>query len=374
MTKTRTDPVDELRRTSQPLPRTVTPLPRELVSSYIHRLADANLLNAEALRVAITGDRRARATPRIAVLERLSSFPANTLRHALPELQSPREQYPLFRDGPGCTLCCAARGATRPYRVWRQGPDDVLCRRHRRWITGDENGWNRDEQPSLADLPEIFRAHRLHRRLIRRHGRNDTSGAFHTATWILDEWRKSGAYDYSATTGFDQRVTTLLGSEWQTLPEGSTVTIAARYPQQVALARLLVSPFWKNLALQDHLEADRPRLEDRRSLANTIYQYRRTTGPSWEEMPRSQARALLSTYLLLDGPNLRKFLDELRRTVESRYRWNPFPHKPLGADLLGNGKYDPLVAWIQNQINEHLHPGQSQWEDTWPVGCTQLEE
>ncbi|MGO4649702.1 hypothetical protein AB4305_32945 [Nocardia sp. 2YAB30] len=361
MTKNRSDPIEELRRTGATLPRRVAPLPGELVSSYIRRLAEANLLNAADLHITIAGSRRVKAEPRIEVLERLSGYSEKSLRHALPELSQDREQWPLLRQNPGCTLCGAVRGAARPFRLWRRGPEDVLCRQHSRWITGGEYGWAEDEQLSVAEQPEILKAHRLHLRLIRRHGRHNTTVGFNQATWILDQWRTTNAYDYYGTKGFDQRVSTFLGPDWQQLIVGSTVTVAARYPQQVALARLLVTPFWKELALKDHIQLGHPRLEDRQNAANAIYEYRRTTG-IFENIPIELARALAATYLLLDGPNLRKFLNELRRTVEPRYKWNPLPRRFLSGDLLGNDEFDPLVDWVQEQIHERLHPGPSHWE------------
>ncbi|WP_227999770.1 TniQ family protein [Nocardia australiensis] len=356
------DPVCELRRTGAALPRVVAPLPAELVSSYIHRLADANLLNAADLHTTITGDRRTRAAPRITILARLSSFPENTLRHALPELRTDdHEKWPLSRKIPGCTLCATARGATRPFRVWQRGPEDVVCRRHRRWIAGAEDGWRDDEQLSVADQPEILQAHRLHLRLIRNHGRPNTTIAFNQATWILDEWRKTEEYDYYSSLGFEHRISTFLGPDWQQLTIGSTVTVAARYPRQVALTRLLVSPFWKEHALRDQLQAGRPHPEHRLQAATAIGEYRRTID-MWGPIPLDLARALMVTYLLLDGPHLRTFLDELRRTVEPRYRWDPIPAKPVRADLLGAEKFDPLVQWVQDEIHDRLHPGQQQWE------------
>ncbi|WP_280470595.1 TniQ family protein [Nocardia farcinica] len=232
MTPKPPDPVTELRTTSAALPCRVAPLPRELVSSYIHRLADANMLNTEELRVTITGDRRQTAPPRMEVLARLSGFCENTLRHALPELQpSALSDWHTRKAGPGCTLCGVARGATRPFHIWRRGPEDVLCRRHNRWTTGSNVDMRQDrEQPNLTHQPEILAAHRLHLRLIRKHGRTNITHAFYTAADILDHWRETRSHDHAATATIHRRISIFLGPQWETVTSHSPVAAAAHYP------------------------------------------------------------------------------------------------------------------------------------------------
>jgi len=143
------DAIDEIRYTTQPLPRTCAPLPHETMSSYLYRLASANSMDPETLRTLVAGDSHKDAWPRPAVLSRLSDRPEHALLHALPELRpatAERRIPKAWRTGPGCKLCNAARGAGRYAQVWR-APDDVLCLRHQRWTTGPDDG---DQQPYLV--------------------------------------------------------------------------------------------------------------------------------------------------------------------------------------------------------------------------------
>ena len=71
--------VDELRCTARQLPRACAPLPGETISSYLGRLAAANRIDPEALRIVVTGDHRKAARPRLAVLSQLSGYSQSTL-------------------------------------------------------------------------------------------------------------------------------------------------------------------------------------------------------------------------------------------------------------------------------------------------------
>jgi hypothetical protein len=72
--------------TTRPLPRPVTPLPGETLRSYLGRLADANMTDEDTVRALVYGHHRKTATPRLAVLTRLSGQSGHTLARALPEL------------------------------------------------------------------------------------------------------------------------------------------------------------------------------------------------------------------------------------------------------------------------------------------------
>lgn len=54
---------------------------------------------------------------------------------------------------------------------------------------------------------------------------------------------------------------------------------AARYPQVVALTRLLASPYWMDLALRDHIAAGRPNEAYREHLVKAVYITARLPGP-----------------------------------------------------------------------------------------------
>jgi hypothetical protein len=235
--------------------------------------------------------------------------------------------------------------------VWHAA-EDVLCRRHLRWTSGSIY-YYLEKQPDLADQPERLAARRSCRRMARAHGREAARSTYFKAARILDEWRHAGSYNYSWTDGFNRRITGFLGPEW-IVDLNSPPASAARYRQVVALARLLASPYWMGQAVRDHVAAGRPDKEQRKVVARAVVEYRHTTwipaclaGPA---TPDHLADALADTYLLTDGPSLQTFLAELRRTVEPRYRWSPYPANYLRDDLEGVGRYDPLV----DLINDHV--------------------
>jgi hypothetical protein len=357
------DAVDELRYATRPLPRTLAPLPGETVDSYLHRLARANLMDNEDLRTVAAGERRLTAPVRPAVLARLSGYPEHTLLRALPELASAdpaaprRSSRPVYRTwtaGPGCRLCNAARGAepTEPWlaypEVWH-APADVLCLRHRRWTAGYDENW---EQPDLTDQPEILAARRGYLRLARAHGHEAARLAYLTATYVIGEWHDRGRYSYTRTPGFERRILRFVGPKRGTARE-SAVSQAARYPQIVALTRLLASPYWMGMAVRDHVAAGRPDTARRTAAEDQIVQHRRAviiaTGQlTAPPIPEHLLTGLAETYLLEEGPCLRVFVDEVQRTVEPSYKWNPYPEAGLRPGRV-DSPLDPLVQLVQDR-------------------------
>ena len=83
--------------------------------------------------------------------------------------------------------------------------DDVVCGRHRRWISKYQ------AQPDLTAQPEILTAHRRHRRLIRRHGRDTVMRAFRDARHICLGWRLDGIPD----DGYGHRMEIFHGPGWR---------------------------------------------------------------------------------------------------------------------------------------------------------------
>jgi hypothetical protein len=290
-----------------------------------------------ALRMLVYGgDQRKAARPRLPVLSLLSGQPGRVLSSALPELAPPGLPRPGARRrvrhgldaGPGCRLCNASRGAPGgAAEVWH-APEDVLCLRHRRWTAGlDDAG----RQPGLADQPEILGAFRVYRRMARVHGRGPLRSLYLKADWIIREWHDSGSYAYPWNEGFGQRMSRFAGLGWE-VRLGSPLAEAAKYPQVVALTRLIASPYWVNLALRDHLAAGRPDGERRDRAAALVIEYRRKAMAAGTPLPdpltpRHLLSGIAAGFLLEDGPSLQKFLSDMRRTVEHRYEWDPFPAK-----------------------------------------------
>ncbi|TVZ05050.1 hypothetical protein EAS64_10540 [Trebonia kvetii] len=244
----RPDAVDELRYTFRPLPRACTPLPGETVSSYLRRLASANLMDRETRRTLVTGACRQAAGPRPAVLSRLSGCPERTQRRALPELASP---------APGA----GARRASLPGR-W-PGLPALQCRTVRR---GRRTGVARPGRRAVPAPPPVDHRSRPNRAAApARRAARDTdrvprlaaAGPRARAYAVIDAWRASGSYDYTRTDGFSERIGRFLGPGWSVYISSPFVA-AAKYPQAVALTRLLASPHWTDLVTGDHTRAGRP--------------------------------------------------------------------------------------------------------------------
>jgi hypothetical protein len=275
----------------RPLPRTVPPFRDETVSSYLRRLARANRLDDDAFRAYLTGNDTNHKIP-LARLAAVSSLPAEMLCRALPELRDPdklhesnatRRPVPDGPTSPVCRFCALTRGITDLIIRWRQ-PEDLICRRHRRWLI-DWHTAVTGRQPDLTRQPGIVRAHRLHQKLIHRHGRDLIRSVFNHAAKICKEWHRQGRYD----ADFHRRMRLFHGPEWCVDRRDPTIE-AAFYPQIVALTRLLGAPHWRSHALQA-------------------------------------------------PPRLDRFLDEVRRTVAPTFQWDA---------TQAHRSYDALVNWIRD--------------------------
>ncbi len=229
----------------RPLPRFVAPFRDETISSYLPRLAAANRLAPAALRALLAGSDRKDAPVPLARLAAVTGMPHAALAHAMPQICTAGEliglhiqNRPRAREGwsfAACRRCTAGRPVTR----WALH-DDVVCGRHRRWISEDQ------AQPDLTAQPEILTAHRRHRRLIRRHGRDTVMRAFRDAHHISTGWRLDGILD----DGYDHRMEIFHGPGWRDRDDdGNQTSDAAAYPQSVALTRLLASPHWRERIL-----------------------------------------------------------------------------------------------------------------------------
>jgi TniQ len=228
------------------LPRPVKPFPGEIFTSYLARLAHANRLDPGALRRYITGGGRRRPVP-VDRLSVVTGLPDTTLRHAIPDLDAGPVQPAAYlngvlvlrrAEGSPCRACLLARGITLPVRCWKP-PEKVICLRHRRWIGPAASA----EQPDLTGQPDILQAHKRHLRLVRRFGRSDVAVVLGIADQICRRWVEQRQYD----EGFCERMRIFRGPDWKASSADPAVA-AAIYPQAVALARLLVSPYWQSLA------------------------------------------------------------------------------------------------------------------------------
>lgn len=184
------------------LPVPLPPLHRELLGSYLHRLAEANHLTIRGLSREIGPGRYCRRdsddtagwTPlAVTRLAALAGTTAIALLHALPVLQAIASAGQEAAPGPSlppwhahaCLLCAARRGACG-LAIIRVFPHEKICGRHARWHGGGP------QRPLRDLLPEIPHANALHRRLARRQGTTAVTGHFlqaqaQTRQWLADD-------------------------------------------------------------------------------------------------------------------------------------------------------------------------------------------
>jgi hypothetical protein len=283
---------------AQPLPRLVRPIQDETITSYTYRLSEANFLDHKVLQRRLQGRRG--GSVRVDLLATLSGQPTAVLRYAILELCTNQELATMSVGGrpqPGgivatkCTHCMAARGIDPKTRVgcWRRS-EDVLCRHHCRWTAGTH-------ELDLFGQPSVLKAQRQHQKLIRHHGRRPVLMAFYRASDIIDEWHRRGHH----RDGYEQRMKRFLGPT-RSVDRDHPAVFAARYPQIVALTRLLVSSYWRALALSDPTGND-------------------------------------------------AFVAEVRRTIAPDYRWNPNPHQRYTEPLVRFYRYE------QHSLDRAYHHG-----------------
>jgi TniQ len=329
------------------LPRAPAPLLNETVYSYLWRLASANGLHSEDFRIHLTG-RSTRGTEDVTAedLATVTGYPARTLRYAMLELcgpsdilamrlagrprPDPHDRYRTRRRS-ACRQCAAARGATKGASVWCTH-EDVVCLRHRRWVGSPFQS----EQPDLTTQPEIVRANRQHRRLIRLYGRDQVRAAIAAATPICREWR-----DRLWSDNLSYRRITMFKRQGYETSGDSAATDAATYPEIVALARLFASPYWRQQAMADNLDPQPPDPD----IWNTIHVEIQAGVRHLDDIPTDIH--LAAAGLLRQGPALTRFTDEIRRTVNPGYQWNPWPHYR---------RFAPITEWIMNEIATTREP------------------
>jgi hypothetical protein len=288
----------------RPLPRFVAPVPDETITSYLRRLADANRLDPAALRALLAQATGKDAPVPLGRLAEITGLARQSLAHAMPQLAEPDELAGLHlgarpRARPrgafvACRRCTARRAGRRPVIRWALH-DDVVCLRHRRWISEHES------QPDLSGQPEVLAAHIRHRRMIRRHGRHAVMTAFDDAQHVCLGWYLAERY----SDGFERRMAAFHGPGWRDAEDiawDDDTFDAALYPQTVALARLFVIPFWRDRIIDD------------------------------------------------DWPDQGEFIAELRRTVAPDYAWNAVLR--IGRREI----YDPLIEWRLRTRRMRLQP------------------
>ena len=245
----------------RPLPRHVKPLRDEEMSSYISRLAAANHLPFGIVLDLFwqhRPDTDADPFAHVRWFAAITGLDPATALMALPELRTgrpaPGRPLPtagrpiphLARRVPPCRYCAAAHGAGldagTEARIWASAENNV-CRAHQTWTGPGASAYER--QPGLRACPAITAAQTRLYRLVRRHGRRETFGAFLDAReiWTTLEWL------HGYTTERDQRIRRLTGTSPVDLDYDGPLHHAAIYPETVALTAILASPRWRKTAL-----------------------------------------------------------------------------------------------------------------------------
>ena len=213
-------------------------------------------------------------------------------------------------SGLACQLCAATRGATRPVMCWRNA-EKIVCLRHRRSI-----GITDSIQPSLDRQSDILEAHRQHLRLVRRFGRDNVTAAFTIAADICLRWHGQQEHDADLA----RRLEIFHGRGWRVPPNHPTVA-AASYPQVVSLARILVSPYWRSLAI-DSSSAGQSTLSR---------EIRRTVAPAYLWPQPKRSKDPLHQWLIDDV----QFAKTRRNSIYSTSTTDPWNDLPVTTPRYG---------------------------------------
>lgn len=244
-----------------PLPRHVPPVPDEVTSCYVHRLAHANHIDGRELAGYLNP---ALAPPkgishtftiRLEDLAAVSGIPPAHLAYALPDLYRQYAGHEPRRrsDRPAadearhkrlaCRKCMAANNITTPVHIWARA-DNHVCLRHHLWIGSGVH--TSHDQVEIGDLPEIGHAHTHHHNLSRRHGRATVAYFYDDARRMVDQ-----ATNLPSNTGRWKRLRYFLAREHtDQLPW--SYDYAAYYPEVISLLAVLSSPYWRRQAISDN--------------------------------------------------------------------------------------------------------------------------
>lgn len=220
------------------LPITLPPAHNEATGSYIGRLIEANHLNHRDF-WDFMADRPGHRSLTPTRLAQLSGYPASSLQHALPELQA--QPVPTRFHRRALTACPGCTARHRGQVHWFLDHHHRICQRHKLWI-GPPSYTHTDRKVDISALPELFSAQHQHRLLVRRHGPERSLDAFNDALHIQLRWAQRGEYGRPR----DRRLDLLADQKQRFISLDEDLFRAAIYPETVALAGLLVSPYWRH--------------------------------------------------------------------------------------------------------------------------------
>lgn len=239
-------------RPVRPLPLRARPMQDESVVSFVMRLAAANDFPSTLLFRTIgdcipgkhvVGRDAILNTPALDRLSILSRTPAAHLTRALPGLSHTPNYSPLPASRPSvrffrlpypalaCRTCTLRHGPGTAV-AWENRDRDYtryVCTRHRRWI-------NSTPQFHLATAPEIVAAQHEYDQLAARYDQSQAFSGLFQAWNITTRWLQQKRHP-----ALTRRWTARAKSIGATGP----ISAAARFPEMIRLAELLVHPGWR---------------------------------------------------------------------------------------------------------------------------------
>ncbi|MEU3437910.1 hypothetical protein [Streptomyces sp. NPDC006863] len=168
----------------------------------------------------------------------------------MPELRDPQPDWEMFRHQPqtGCHRCDARYPGGRVVRLLPH--HTYVCLRHGTWIGPPDI-----DHPAvdLTRFPEIIDAQRHHLLLLRRYGWAATYDAVLTGLMLCAHiWSPDGRpVPFGTWDAFDDRLDILIPFDREKqdyFGYSASRLFAAVYPEAVALAPLIASPYWRRLA------------------------------------------------------------------------------------------------------------------------------
>jgi hypothetical protein len=228
----------------RPLPRlpiVTRPITGETLESYLFRLFNHNALPISAWPL------NQRKNPDfIAMLEQLTGHTCRQLVCALPELRTPATlaKFPHLRDTaspraprrPACTYCVAAIDGQGKHAMVFATHDQLICRRHRRWLGSGTLVCTAEQQFSLTNCPAIMRANARHRRLIQQWARADVCWRFDDALTAIRSWSRWPIVDHDPSIAQRRKALNINIEQ----PPLSPLNIASCYPNAIELTSLLL--------------------------------------------------------------------------------------------------------------------------------------
>ncbi|MGW8887289.1 hypothetical protein [Streptomyces sp. NPDC055749] len=233
---------------TRPLPRPVTPFPRESERSYLERLGTTNRILAR--RVLAQSSWLESRQDYIARLAIASGQSCDTLLHAIPQLG--QEPQPFLADRPDlsvstpCRLCVARRigdySVFSPVSAWSSHFHDQVCLQHKIWI--GRSAENFMQQVDVTALPDVIQAQRRHYRLLRKHGHAVLNACYEHCSELWDAVVRRGYRPSDRRRRLD-----IMGAGYPKVEIWDPRRYIAVYPEVVAATALYASPRWRTLAL-----------------------------------------------------------------------------------------------------------------------------